>query len=222
MLGYQKINPTHQGDLSMSRKLVQSMPIWPNTSVANTTIAELLANPTKGWFEGLDPLADIFPQTSQVSTRTTPFFPAIGNGGRLVPFGQPDAIGLIKTAPPNMNNTADRIYWRRPFALHAADTHTLQAMGKQIAGMLKPGGFVEFRLLQPSDKARVLEMAKEIPGAEIIEVRKTAIQRFLKTNSLPANTQQAEILQNAKADMNGDFSPKGGGAFDAIIRVYKR
>jgi hypothetical protein len=169
----------------------------------------------------------LFAQPQGVSLLPEPFFPAQGQGGRMIPlqFGtqpaQADVSSLLPTSHPGLWDQGTQIYLRRPFALQAASPAQADAMGQEINRMLRPGGFTEFRLLRSGDRRIARTIAAQIPGADIVEVDQRAIRTFVDSgySTLPPDTRQAEILRNAESDLRA--GGLGGGTFNSIIRIYK-
>ncbi len=231
MIGYQGANPMFQRDLAMSRLIVQNMPRWPSYSpdTFSGSLDDLLRlQPQNLPPETLDPAQYLFPRSGPVTSYLgpdglpQPFFPSIGQNGRLIPLNQPDVTGLLPTTHPGLHGQVNQLYWRRPFALQRADAATQQAMGTEINQMLRRDGFAEFRILAAGDRRVVDVIIEQIPGAEVVEVNQGMIRRFLENGTVPDDTRQAEILRVAEPDMRNEFNPLGQGTFNRIIRVYKR
>lgn len=89
--------------------------------------------------------------------------------------------------------------------------------------MLKPGGFIEFRVLPSKDATRALEVAKQIPGARVVEVPQRAIKSYNITGIRPSglSDEQWAILEPALRDIRGQQGALGEGVFNRIVRVYK-
>lgn len=86
--------------------------------------------------------------------------------------------------------------------------------------MLRDGGFVEFRLLASGDRHVVTELANQIEGAVIHDINSGTIQRHLG-GTPPRDATQARILDEAGADLQGEYSPLGIGDYRRIIRINK-
>jgi hypothetical protein len=93
--------------------------------------------------------------------------------------------------------------------------------------MLKPGGFVEFRVLPSSDVRVVRQVAEALPGARVVEVPQRAIRSYaasletgLGVRPDGLTDEQWAILQAAGPDIAGAHGALGEGVF-RIIRVYK-
>ncbi len=222
-LGYQGISPTNAQDLNFSRMLVQNMPEWP--AGPGLTVAW----PTYRF----DPHA-AFPKTGNVTVLQGPaapfmtpvpqaFFPPVSaTPGRVMPANLPDVAGLAPTMHPELFNKVDQMYWRRPFGLGRADAPTVSALAREFDQMVRPGGFVEFRVLPASDVRTALEVARQMPGARAVEVPRNAIRSYAATNVRPTglSNEQWVILEAAGPDIRGEFGALGQGIFNRIIRVY--
>jgi hypothetical protein len=222
-LSYRGIDPTGKKDLNFSRMLIQNMPEWPGVNEAG-------AWPT--W--KFDPNA-AFPKSGEVRVLQgaagkglTPvpeaFFPPVSKTpGRVLPENLKDVAGLSPTTHPELHGKVDQIYWRRPFGLGTADPATVSALAKEVDQMLKPGGFIEFRVLPSKDATRALEVAKQIPGARVVEVPQRAIKSYNITGIRPSglSDEQWAILEPALRDIRGQQGALGEGVFNRIVRVYK-
>jgi hypothetical protein len=229
LLGYQGIHPTHGQDHAMSSLLVQNAPHWPNTPAHSRSIDQMAElTPEQG-----DPQTHMFPHEGAVVTLRGPtgqpeaFFPSYADemfGGttirRLVPRDQVDVTGIQSTTHPQLHARVDRMYWRRPFALQKASASTRLEMGREINRMLKDGGFVEFRLLASGDRTVVADIASQIDGAVIHDINAGTIQRYV-AGTAPGDATHARILDEARADIQGHYSPLGRGTYGRIIRIYK-
>jgi len=169
---------------------------------------------------------------------TTPapqaFFPPLGGDvepglPRLIPTAaagrtaQQDVSGLQPSTHPELHGQVDRAYWRRPFALASANTETTAAIGKEIAQWLKPGGFLELRLLRGGEVAQAEAIARQIPDARVVTVPRGAIAAYASAGQRPpglANEQWA-VLQEAGPDIRGEFGALGQGQFARIVRIYR-
>jgi hypothetical protein len=228
ILGYQGIHPTNPDDLALALQIARQSPIWPSTPAWRTPLS---AMPRLLPWE-IDPASYLFPRAGAVRIFPEPFFPPIGGEvspgvRRLIPLGISDVQGIQPTTHPWLHGVADQIYLRRPFGLAAADAATTQAMGQELNAMLRPGGFVEFRLRAQTELSVAVErqagadqvavIASQIRGARVVRVDRGAIQRFLRRGELPSDPLQREILLNAASDIRG----LGEGAYARIIRIYK-
>ncbi len=231
--GYGGITTAHQDDLALARILAQNLPRWPEQRGLQPQPAPwewdpTLAFPTQGPVQVL---------TRPGAPGTTPgpqaFFPPIGGAGpggrRLIPIAlggrtaQQDVTGLQVSAHPELHGQVDRAYWRRPFALGAADSQTLAAMGRELGRMLRPDGFLELRLLRGSEEAQARAIAAAIPGARVVTVPRGAIEAFVRNGARPPNLsdEQWTILQDAGPDIRGEFGALGQGVFARIVRIYR-
>ena len=231
MIGYRGVHPTSPPDLRMSRQIVQNVPDWPNTPAHEFPVGRLQDAPRMQPHE-IDPAGELFPRQGDVrmlrpgpTGEPVPFFPAQGQEGRLIPRNQNDVTSLQPTTHPELHGKVDRAYWRRPFALQKTDGPTRVAMGQEINKMLRAGGFVEFRVLAAKDRTVILgDVSEQISGARTVEVTREEIRGFLERGELPGGRDRAEkaaILQDARPDLLGEYSPKGEGTFARIIRIYK-
>jgi hypothetical protein len=147
---------------------------------------------------------------------------------------QEDVVALEFSTHPEYWGRADRIYLRRPFGLRAAVNPAIipgpvtepgppaaVGMGQELNRLLRPGGFVEFRLLRSGDRNVVYLMRDQISGARTVEVPETAIDRFLRDGTLPTDAEQRQILQEAEADLRQGLGPEGEGIYNRIIRITK-
>ena len=228
LIGYQGIHPTDARDLRVARQLVQEAPHWPDTPAWRTPFSELPQ--LEPW--QIDPSNLLFPREGPVVMLREPFFnavggpsgPAPGSPPRLIPHDIRDVTSISPTTHPELAGAADQIYIRRPFGLSLAGPSGTEALGREINNMLRPGGFVEFRLraaveFNPADQLD--SVARQIPGARIVRVNQAAIDRFVETGALPPDPEQAAILQNAEPDLRGQFGALGAGTPNRIIRIYK-
>ena len=150
--------------------------------------------------------------------------PPSAGRARLVPLNQGDVLALQPTAHPQLHGLIDQIYWRRPFALARASSDVVTQMGDELNRMLKPGGFVEFRVLEPGDVAVVRDLTSRIAGARRVEVSRDAIEHYLGgggTRSPGLTDEQWQLLQNAAPDVRRQQGALGRGAFEGIIRIFK-
>ena len=117
-----------------------------------------------------------------------------------------------------------QIYWRRPFALVRATPDVARGIGAELNRMLRPGGFVEFRVLEATDVPVVREVAKQIEGARVVEVPQAAIRYFRGRGGQrqPGLTdEQWQILEEAAPDVQRQLGALGQGTFDRIIRIIR-
>jgi hypothetical protein len=248
------VYPVHGPDLALSRQYVQVAPQWPSytPSEVGGALARLsdeqlaaapfvlrgpqldptLAFPTRGRVTILREPRTPANVTGQWDAADTPsaFFPALGGPGpyrqRLVPLDQRDVVTLQPSTHPQLHGRADQIYWRRPFGLASiADNPAVTAaMGAEINRMLKPGGFVEFRVLRSGDVRVVRALEGQIAGARVVEVPQAAIDHWVRTGGQrrPGLTdEQWQILTGAAPDLAGTQGALGAGAFNRIIRIYR-
>jgi len=89
--------------------------------------------------------------------------------------------------------------------------------------MLKPGGFVELRLLRGGEEAQAEAIAAQIPGARVVTVPRGAITSFARTGERPPmiSDEQWAILQDAAPDIQGNFGALGEGTYARIVRIYR-
>jgi hypothetical protein len=229
------VHPVQAGDLS-PRQLVQSTPQWPPYTAAE--VGQALGQYTKGQLGGapfvlrpgqIDPTVP-FPRSGPVTVLTGPrgepqaWFPAVGGEGRLVPLNQGDVLALQPSTHPQLHGLVDQIYWRRPFGLARATPDVVTQMGDELNRMLKPGGFVEFRVLEAEDVGVVRDLTSRIAGARRVEVPRDAIEHYLGrgyTRPPGLTDEQWQLLQNAAPDVRRQQGALGKGAFEAIIRIFK-
>jgi hypothetical protein len=234
--GYSGISTINPRDLAMTRLLAQNMPQWPVTAPGVPGQAPLpwqwdptLAFPTQGPVQVL---------TTPGLPGTTPvpqaFFPPIGGDvvpgvPRLIPIAtggrtaQQDVTGLQPSTHPELHGQVDRAYWRRPFALASADANTTAAMGKEVAKWLKPGGFLELRLLRGGEVAQALAIAAQIPDSRMVIVPRGAIAAYARTGQRPPGllNEQWGVLEQAGPDIRGEFGALGQGQFASIVRIIR-
>ncbi len=235
LLGYQGIHPTDIRDLTVSRQLVQQSPMWPDTPAWRTSIEELPR--LQSW--QIDPSTYLFPQQGPVIIRTTPFFGPVGGTTaegqtRLVPLSIQDVTGIVPTTHPEIHGMGNQVFLRRPFGFGvteatrpatAATPETTAALGQELARILSatPGSFVELRLRAASEldvQSQLPIIQSQFPGATVVIVPQTAINRFLNENVLPSDPVQAQILRDAEADLRGSYGPLGQGLPRRIVRIY--
>ena len=230
------VHPVNAGDLSMARQLAQSTPQWPPYSAAE--VGQALEQYTKGQLGGapfalrpwqIDPTVP-FPRSGPVTVLTGPhgepqaWFPAVGGEGRLVPLNQSDVVALQPTTHPELHGLVDQVYWRRPFALARATPDVVAQLGDELNQLLKPGGFAEFRVLEPEDLAVVHDLTSRIAGPRTVEVPGEAIEHYLgRGGTRPPNLtdEQWQLIQNAAPDVQRQQGALGRGAFAGIIRIFK-
>ena len=136
---------------------------------------------------------------------------------------QEDITRLQPSTHEALYGTVDRAYWRRPFGLATADSATTAAMGQEIARWLRPGGFLEMRLLRGGDEAQARAIAAQIPDARVISVPRGAISASARNGERPPglSDEQWAVLQEAGADIRGEFAALGAGQFARIVRIYR-
>ncbi len=146
---------------------------------------------------------------------------------RLVPRGTTrgvsDVMGITPTQHPELYGRVDQLYLRRPFGLNRASLPETQALGQEVNQMLRPGGFVEFRLTTSDVLApnQLQTIQAQLPGARTVVVDRAAIDAFRSSGTVPADVTQAEMLRNAEADIRQSFDPLGLARMAEIIRIYK-
>jgi hypothetical protein len=224
-LGYGGIQPAGPQDLNFSRMLVQNLPEWP----VNTG-----QGPVLNWHEWqFDPNV-AFPKSGRVvilqgnaAPGMTPvpeaFFPPVSKTGKVIPTNLSDVSGLTPTTHPELYGKVDQMFWRRPFGLGSADEATVAALGAEVDKVLKPGGFIEFRVLPSKDAGRALKVAQHIPGSRVVEIPQSAIKAYASSGIRPPNLsdEQWAILAAAGPDIRGQYGALGGGIFNRIVRIYK-
>jgi hypothetical protein len=221
-LGYAGIIPTSKQDLNFARMLLQNMPEWPGPGETN-------------WAEWqFDPNVP-FPKTGDVTVLQGPagagrtpvprtFFPPVSKiPGDVLPTNLKDVSGLDPTTLPELHGKVDQMYWRRGFGLSKADAPTVAALGKEVDQMLKPGGFIEVRVLPASDATRARQLAAAIPGSRVVEVPQSAIKAYAATPTRPSglSDEQWSVLESAGPDIRNEYPTLGQGVFNRIIRIYK-
>ena len=228
LLGYQGIHPVHPGDLGLSRSLVRTSPIWPDTPAWRTPFGQL---PRALPWE-IEPGPFFWPQTGAVRVFPEPFFPPFGGQGRLVPSGFGDIAGIRPTTHPQLHGIADQVYLRRPFGLARADAPTTRALGTELNQMLRRGGFVELRLTRQGEFSvptagstgpdQLAVVASQIEGATVVRVDAGAIRAFARTGRPPPGLTpiQEDMLRNAASDVGG-AGALGQGDIVRLIRIYK-
>jgi hypothetical protein len=231
--GYAGITTANARDLEFLRILAHNLPQWPagpgeGPMPLPADLDPTLAFPTQGPVQ-------VMTQPGAAGTTPVPvaFFPPVGGqqagGTRLIPVkagdrtAQADVTGLTPTSHPELHGQVDRAYWRRPFALGSADAPTLAAMGQELGRILRPGGFLELRLLRGAEEAQARAIAAHIPGADIEIVPRGAIEAFMRDAARPAglNDRQWEMLQDAAPDLRGEFGALGRGTFNRLVRIYR-
>lgn len=236
ILGYGGITTVSPRDLAFARMLAQNLPQWPSPGPG------IVAPPPAPWV--FDPRL-AFPTEGPVQVLTTPgapgttpipqaFFPPVGGEAapglpRLAPLAaggrtaQEDITRLQPSTHEALYGTVDRAYWRRPFGLATADPATTAAMGQEIARWLRPGGFLELRLLRGTDEAQTRAIAAQIPDARVISVPRGAIAAYARNGQRPPrlSDEQWAVLQEAGADIRGEFAALGEGQFARIVRIYR-
>jgi hypothetical protein len=234
--GYAGITTTNARDLAMVRILSQNLPQWP-ASTPGVPAAQ-----PQPWI--WDPRI-AFPPQGPVSILRTPgapgttpvpqaFFPPLGGDvvpgvPRLIPTRAPgrtaqqDVSGLQPSMHPELHGQVDRAYLRRPFALASANAETIAAMGREIGQWLRPGGFLELRLLRGGEAAQAEAIAQQIPNARVVTVPRGAITAYARSGQRPAGLtdEQWTVLQEAGPDIRGEFGAYGEGQFARIIRIYR-
>ncbi len=230
--GFAGTTTTNARDLAMMRILSQQLPGWPgpgSTEMPEPWVLDpSLMFPTSGATQVARTVGP--PGTTPVPQA---FFPPIGGDvaegvPRLIPIrigdktAQQDVTGLQTSTHPQLHGKVDRAYWRRPFALSKADEPTSQAIGNELDRMLKPGGFLELRLLQGADQ-QIANITKQITNSRVVTVPRGAIDSYAKTGARPPKLtdEQWAILQDAGPDLRGEVGAIGGGKFSRIVRIYK-
>jgi Domain of unknown function (DUF4157) len=232
-LGYEGVQPTGPRDLRFARMLMHRLPEFPGP--ADLAEAAAAGRPGEWPAHRFDPAAR-FPQTGDVRMLQNPaapgmtptpaeFFPPVSRSGRVVPTDLRDVAGLRPTSHPELHGQVSEAYWRRPFGLGTADAPTVEALGKELDAILRPGGFAEFRVL-PSGDARVARQVQQhMPGSRVVEVPQRAIRQYAETDfaTRPAGLtdEQWGMLQAARSDIAGSHDPLGRGLFNRIVRIYK-
>lgn len=185
----------------------------------------------------VQPLPFTLPPAGGVTVIPEPFFPAYGlapivrgPGGNWVilrpspiPGGAGNVQGITATQHPQLYGQVDQLYLRRPFGLGQASALTTQALGQEINRMLRPGGFVEFRLTGSDllTPGQLEAIQAQIPGARVVVVDEAAINAFRRSGTVPEEATQAAMLRNAAPDINQGFNPLGLRRMVQIIRIYK-
>ncbi len=230
------ITVTNPRDLALARILAQNLPRWPSAQPgvpapqpAPWEWQPSLAFPTRGPVRVL---------TTQGAPGTTPvpqaFFPPVGRDvapgvPRLVPlpFGGQTAQQVVSrlqlSTHTQLHGQVDAAYWRRPFALSSADPATAAAAGREIGRWLKPGGFLEMRLLRGGDEAQARIIAAQIPDSRVVTVSRGAIQAYRQSGQRPQSLseEQWSILQEAGPDIHKVFGEIGTGTFVRIVRIFR-
>jgi hypothetical protein len=229
--------PTNARDLELALKLGQNLPRWPSkgedvppTQPAPWLWQPSLAFPTQG---------PVLVLTTPGAPGTTPvpqaFFPPVGRDvapgvPRLVPLAiggqtaQQDVFRLQPSTHPELYGQVDQAYWRRPFALSAADSATTAAMGQELGQWLKPGGFLELRLIRgEQDELQARAIAAQIPDSRIVVVPRGAIAAYARSGQRPPKLtdEQWTVLEHAGPDIRGEFGALGEGTFARIVRIYR-
>ena len=223
-LDYAGIQPTGEQDLRFARMLNQNLPEWP--AAGSDPFAEWPAwrfDPHVAFpKEGPVVILQGSPPVGQTAVPEA-FFPPVSKSGKVIPRRLPDVAGLQPSTHPPLHGQADAVYWRRPFGLGRADEATVKALAGELDRMLKPGGFVEFRVLPSADATRALEVAAEMPGARVEVVPQKAIATYATNGRRPPNISDAQwtILEAAGPDIRGQHGALGRGVFNRIVRVYK-
>jgi hypothetical protein len=96
-------------------------------------------------------------------------------------------------------------------------------MGQEIGRWLRPGGFLELRLLRGSEEAQARAIAAQIPDARIVSVPRGAIRDFARTGQRPPGLTNAQwaVLEEAGPDIRAEFGALGQGQFARIVRIYR-
>jgi hypothetical protein len=233
--GYAGITTTSPRDLAMVRLITQNAPRWPST--APGAIGDMpqpwewdptLAFPTQGPVQVLAGAGA--PGTTPVPQA---FFPPLGGDvqgvPRLIPIAaagrtaQQDVVALQASSHTELYGSVDQMYWRRPFALAAADPATQAAMGQEVGRMLRPGGYLEMRLLRGGEEAQAEAIAAQIPGSRMVVVPRGAIANYARTGVRPPDLtdEQWQILEAAGPDIRGDYGALGQGNFARLVRIYR-
>lgn len=235
-LGYGGITTTNPRDLAFARMLAQNLPDWPATPPGSIAPAPApwvfdprLAFPTQGPVQVLRS-----PGAPGMTPVPQAFFPPIGGDvvpgtPRLVPIAlgnlkaQEDVTRLQPSTHGELHGRVDRAYWRRPFALAAADPEATAAMGREVGRWLRPGGFLELRLLRGGDDAKARAIAAQIPDARVVSVPRGAIAAYARTGQRPngLGNEQWAVLQEAGPDIRGELGALGEGQFARIVRIYR-
>ena len=139
-----------------------------------------------------------------------------------------DVAGIKPTTHPELHGKVTEAYWRRPFGLGKADAGAVAELGGEFDKMLKPGGFIEFRVLPAADAKVAQRIAAHIPGSRTVEVPQRAIDAYYKSLDAgvpkrpPAlSNEQWSILEGAGSDLLQSKAALGKGVFNRIIRIYK-
>ena len=96
-------------------------------------------------------------------------------------------------------------------------------MGREVGRWLRPGGFLELRLLRGGDDAKARAIAAQIPDARVVSVPRGAIAAYARTGQRPngLSNEQWAVLQEAGPDIRGEFGALGEGQFARIVRIYR-
>ena len=194
--GYAGITTTSPRDLAMVRLITQNAPRWPST--APGAIGDMpqpwewdptLAFPTQGPVQVL---------TGAGAPGTTPGAPGIfpaawrRRPGRAAPDpnrrrGPHGSAGRRGTASQQPYRT---LWFRRPDVLGAdlspwppPTQATQAAMGQEVGRMLRPGGYLEMRLLRGGEEAQAEAIAAQIPGSRMVVVPRGAIANYARRSA---------------------------------------
>ena len=79
------------------------------------------------------------------------------------------------------------------------------------------------RLLRGGDEAQARAIAAQIPDARVISVPRGAITAYARNGERPPglSDEQWAVLQEAGADIRGEFAALGAGQFARIVRIYR-
>lgn len=225
--------PTLQSRYRMPPAAIDPTSVFPSS----TTLTPSTTIP--GAWE-VQPLPFAIPSTGQVSVIPQPFFPTYGGLApvdgpqgsgwsimrpRLVPRGISDVAGITPTQHRELYNRVDQLYLRRPFGIGRASASETQSLGAELNQMLRPGGFVEFRLTRSDLLApgQLQAIQNQIPGSTTVVIDQAAIDAFRASRTVPADATEAEmaILRAAETDIRQRFDPLGLARMVQIIRIYK-
>jgi hypothetical protein len=238
-LGYQRITTINAADLEFALRLARGVPQWASPSPqypafdpagAFPNVTQLVPSATIPGAYDLVEVPFALPAAGGVTVLPRRFFPALGgrftpdSSQRLVPFDNHDVESIQATSVPELHGRADQIYLRRPFQLGRADAETTLALGQELNRMLRPGGFVEFRIIRSEElivPQQSTAIAGQIDNSRTVIVQEADIQAFVRNGTLPPDAEQAAILQGAEQDLRKQFNPLGASRVRQIVRIYK-